>query len=147
VAPWSGLAGDNIICVFVDSKGHRLFGTDKGLTSHSKFDAKEGWNETFTGKLPDRYVSSIAEDKEGNIWVGTHGGVVCFRNGSSESVAKWTVAEGLPSGIINDIFIDRDGHLWIGTDIGASHFDGSKFENFRTSDYATNFTDIDKFVK
>jgi ligand-binding sensor domain-containing protein len=147
VAPWSGLAGDNITCVFVDSKGHQWFGTDKGLTSHSKFDAKEGWNETFTEKLPDKYVSAIAEDNSGNIWVGTHGGLVRLGNGSSQAVTSWTVTNGLPSGIINSIFIDKDGSLWIGTDMGASHFNGSVFENIRTSEFAKSFNDFSQFVK
>ncbi len=147
VAPWSGLAGDNITCVLVDSKGHQWFGTDKGLTSHSKFDAKEGWDESFTSKLPDKYVSAIAEDHSGDIWVGTHGGLVRFGTGSSLAVTRWTEADGLPSGLINDIFIDKDGSLWIGTDQGASHFNGTRFENIRTSDFAKNFTDFNQFIK
>jgi ligand-binding sensor domain-containing protein len=146
VAPWSGLAGDNITCVFVDSKGHQWFGTDKGLTLHTKFDAKEGWDESFTNKLPDRYVSAIAEDNSGNIWVGTHGGLVRLSTGSP-SVSTWMVADGLPSEVINDILVDKDGSLWIGTDLGASHFNGSVFENIRTSDFARNFLDFNRFVK
>jgi ligand-binding sensor domain-containing protein len=147
VAPWSGLAGDNITSVFVDSKGHQWFGTDKGLTSHSKIDAKEGWDESFTGKLPDKYVSAIAEDDSGNIWIGTHGGLVRFTSGSGQNVSIWTVADGLPSGIINDIFVAKDGSLWIGTDMGASHYNNSRFENIRTSDFAKNFSDFSQFVK
>ena len=146
VAPWSALAGDNITCVFVDSKGHQWFGTEKGLSSHSKFDAKEGWDDSFTEKLPDQYVSAIAEDKAGNIWVGTHGGLVRVRPDNSEP-DKWSVGDGLASGIINDIFVDKDGSLWIGTDMGAAHFNGSGFSNIRTSDFAKNFIDYSQFVK
>jgi ligand-binding sensor domain-containing protein len=146
VAPWSGLAGDNITCVFVDSKGYRWYGTDKGLSNHIKPEAKEGWDQTFTDKLPDKYVSSIAEDNSGNIWVGTHGGLVRFSNGW-QTVTKWTVADGLPSSFINSICIDKGGSVWIGTDMGASHFNGSRFENFRTSGFARDFVDLSKLAK
>jgi len=146
MAPWSALAGDNITCVFIDSKGHQWFGSDKGLSCHSKFDAKEGWDESYTEKLPDKYVTALAEDKAGNIWVGTHGGLVRFGKGQPE-VSIWTVADGLPSAIINDLFIDKDGSLWIGTNLGAAHFNGSGFSNFRTSDFAKDFPKFKRFVK
>jgi ligand-binding sensor domain-containing protein len=146
VAPWSALAGDNITCVFIDSKGHQWFGSDKGLSCHSKFDAKEGWNDSYTEKLPDQYVTAVTEDKAGNIWVGTHGGLVRFSS-SQSGVAIWKTASGLPSDRINSIYIDKDGFLWIGTDLGASRFDGSVFSNIRTSDFAKNFLRFKRLVK
>ena len=146
VAPWSALAGDNITCVFIDSKGHQWFGTDKGLSCHSKFDAKEGWDDSYSEKLPDQYVTTITEDKAGNIWVGTHGGLVRFGNGQP-AASIWTVADGLPSAIINDIFPDKDGSLWIGTDLGAAHFNGSGFSCIRTSDFTRDFPKFNRFAK
>ncbi len=146
VPPWSALAGNNITCVFIDSKGHQWFGSDKGLSCHSKFDAKEGWDDLYTEKLPDQYVTVITEDKSGNIWVGTHGGLVRFSSGQS-AVSTWTIADGLPSAIINDIFIDKDGSLWIATDLGAAHFNGSGFSGIKTSDYAKDFLKFKRFVK
>ncbi len=146
VAPWSALAGDNITCIFVDSKRHQWFGTDKGLSRHSKFDAKEGWDDSYTEKLPDQHVTAIAEDKTGKIWVGTQGGLVKFGTKLSDAT-KWTTVDGLPSNRINNIFIDKDGSLWIATDLGASHFDGSRFLNIRTSDYAKNYFKFKQLVK
>ena len=146
VAPWSALAGDNITCVFIDSKGHQWFGTDKGLSCHSKFDAKEGWDDSYSEKLPDQRVTAIAEDKAGCIWVGTQGGLVKFGI-NQPGVAKWTTGDGLPSNRINSIFIDKDGSLWVATDLGASHFDGSMFSNIRTSDFAKNFLRLKRFIK
>ena len=146
VAPWSALAGDNITSVFIDSKGHQWFGTDKGLSCHSKFDAKEGWDDSYTEKLPDKHVTAIAEDNAGNIWVGTHGGIVRFGT-DRMAVSRWTIADGLPSDRINSIFMDKDGSQWIGTDMGVAHFDGSGFTNIRTSDFAKNFCNFKRFVK
>jgi ligand-binding sensor domain-containing protein len=60
---------------------------------------------------------------------------------------KWTTVDGLPSNRINNIFIDKDGSLWIATDLGASHFDGSRFLNIRTSDYAKNYFKFKQLVK
>ena len=104
------------------------------------------WNDSYTEKLPDKYVTSIAEDKAGNLWVGTHGGLARFSPSQSD-VAIWKTASGLPSDRINSIYIDKDGSLWIGTDLGASHFDGSVFSNIRTSDFAKNFLRFKRLVK
>ena len=146
LAPWSALAGDNITCVFIDSKGHQWFGTDKGLSCHTKFDAKEGWDDSYTERLPDQHVTALAEDNAGNIWVGTHGGLVKFGT-SRPGTSIWKTADGLPSDRINCIFTDKDGSQWIGTDMGAVHLNGSSFTNIRTSDFAKNFINFKRFVK
>jgi ligand-binding sensor domain-containing protein len=147
MAPWSALPGNDITCIFVDSKGYRWFGSDYGLSRHSGPEAKEGWDESYAKYLPDPRVSSIAEDRNGNIWIGTFGGLVRFTRGEKGNLSVWTVEKGLPSNTILDIFITQQGSLWIGTDRGAACFDGSGFSVLKTSDQAKAFPEFREFIK
>ena len=56
-------------------------------------------------------VESLFEDKEGNLWLTTSGGVDCFRN---ISVVSFTVHEGLSADAVGSILAARDGTVWIG---------------------------------
>lgn len=138
VNPWSALTGNNITCIFIDSKGYQWYGTDKGISRHSKMDAKEGWDFSLTDQLPNQYITCISEDNYGNIWIGTRGGLVKLSPYLSVA-ATFTESNGLPSCSINDIFIEKDGSIWVGTDLGAAQFKGSSISNIRTSEYTKNF--------
>jgi len=57
-------------------------------------------------------VESYFEDREGNLWLTTSGGVDCFR---SIPVVTFSVHEGLGAGdAVKSIFAARDGTVWIG---------------------------------
>jgi signal transduction histidine kinase/ligand-binding sensor domain-containing protein len=56
-------------------------------------------------------VESFFEDREGNLWLTTVGGVDCFRN---IPVVTFSVHEGLGAGDAASIFAARDGTVWIG---------------------------------
>jgi ligand-binding sensor domain-containing protein len=56
-------------------------------------------------------VESLFEDKEGNMWLTTSGGVDCFRN---TPVVSFSLHEGLSADAVGSIFAARDGTVWIG---------------------------------
>jgi PAS domain S-box-containing protein len=57
-------------------------------------------------------VESLLEDREGNLWLATAGGVDCFRN---IPVVSFSVGEGLGAGdAVGSILAARDGTVWIG---------------------------------
>jgi PAS domain S-box-containing protein len=57
-------------------------------------------------------VESFFEDREGNLWLTTAGGVDCFRN---LPVVSFSVHEGLGAGdAVGSILAARDGTVWIG---------------------------------
>jgi signal transduction histidine kinase/ligand-binding sensor domain-containing protein len=56
-------------------------------------------------------IESVFEDREGNLWLTTAGGVDCFRN---IPVVSFSVHEGLSEGEVQSIFAARDGTVWIG---------------------------------
>jgi ligand-binding sensor domain-containing protein len=66
---------------------------------------------TSADGLSSDTVESLLEDKEGNLWLTTSGGVDCFR---SIPVVSFSVHEGLSADNVMSIFAARDGTVWIG---------------------------------
>jgi PAS domain S-box-containing protein len=65
-----------------------------------------------TDGLSSDTVESFFEDREGNLWVTTAGGIDCFRN---IPVVSFSVHEGLGAGdAVGSIFAAGDGTVWIG---------------------------------
>ncbi|MFN5693136.1 MAG: two-component regulator propeller domain-containing protein, partial [Bacteroidota bacterium] len=63
------------------------------------------------------YISSVLEDKRGNLWFGVAESGVCKYDG--KSFTSYTIKEGLTSNIVKCLFEDTNGNIWIGTDGGA----------------------------
>jgi signal transduction histidine kinase/ligand-binding sensor domain-containing protein len=57
-------------------------------------------------------VESILEDREGNIWVATNGGLDRFRD---FAVPTLSVNQGLSNASITSVLAARDGDVWLGT--------------------------------
>ena len=76
------------------------------------------------GSLAGNYVSAIAEDKAGTVWIGTNGGLSALRPNAPGFLNYGTnsAAGNLSSNIINSIAVDGD-ILWLGTDEGLDLLD------------------------
>jgi ligand-binding sensor domain-containing protein len=67
--------------------------------------------------LPDEHTRALAEDADGNLWVGTEaGGLVRLRNGDA---AVYGLAEGLVHDVTWAVTEGRDGSIWVATDGGG----------------------------
>ena len=84
---------------------------------------------TETDGLSNEIVLSLLEDKEGNIWVGTDGGLDRFRE---YKVTRISRREGISSSGVNSVFASREGDgVWIGTVNGLDRVDGGKDGHLR----------------
>jgi ligand-binding sensor domain-containing protein len=85
---------------------------------------------TGTGPHSDTSVSisSILEDKHGNIWVATMGEGVYRYDGIA--FKNFTVKDSLLTNVIYSILEDKDGNIWFGTTDGATRYNGKSFTNF-----------------
>jgi ligand-binding sensor domain-containing protein/signal transduction histidine kinase/CheY-like chemotaxis protein len=97
-------------------RGHwKTFSVADGLVSHT--------------------VYAILQDREGNIWFGTEGGVSRY---DGRSFTSFTEKDGLAHHWVNAIVEDREGNLWFGTGWrgkgGVSRYDGRGFKTFTTED-------------
>ena len=80
------------------------------------------------GLIDDR-VTDLIEDRHGNLWIATLGGLCRFDGSTFQT---FTTDDGLPSNRIRCVFEDRQGHLWLGTDRGVTHYDGQLFQTINS---------------
>jgi ligand-binding sensor domain-containing protein len=93
---------------------------DAALTNLQYLDVDQGMSSS--------YVRPILEDKSGNLWFGTWGGVSKY---DGESFVHFTEAAGLSDNRVSSILEDKSGILWFGTwGGGVSKYDGESFVHF-----------------
>jgi len=100
-----------ISALYQGHDGRLWVGTQGGLAC---------WNEnewqTFTTNngLSANIIRAIADDANGDVWVGTeHGGLNLLHGGKVTSFQ--TKATDFPSDNISCLYLDKDGVLWVGT--------------------------------
>ena len=79
--------------------------------------------------LIDDKVTDLLEDRHGNLWVATLGGLCRFDGSTFQT---FTPEDGLSSSRIRCLFEDSRGHLWLGTDGGVVHYDGQLFQTIKS---------------
>ncbi len=94
---WTYTADENHGLVYIDGTGNSTFYTT-GNTG---------------GKLPNDYVQALEVDKEGNVWIGSFGGLTKY-NPTDDTWTTWTKDDGLPALSVNTIVLDDKGGVWIG---------------------------------
>ena len=91
-------------------------------------------NPTDPASLPHNDVSCIVEDRGGNLWVGTAGGLAMLDVGRKRMVV-YRHQQGNPGSLINDdvgpIYEDRSGTIWICTRGGLSALVPDERRRFR----------------
>jgi len=100
-------ADQGITVLRSDSAGALWIGTWDGLIKYA--DGKQTLYTNAQG-LSDNAIASLAEDRDGNLWIGSVGGGVCKL--SSEMLVSYTRAEGLPNQDVRKVFEDRQGHIF-----------------------------------
>ena len=78
---------------------------------------------------------SLAEDRDGNVWIGTTEGLNRLRDGT---FTVYNRGAGLVSNDVRSIVESRDGALWVGTTGGLSCFRNGTFTNYTTRDGLSN---------
>jgi len=87
--------------------------------------------------LNSNEVSSLCQDRNGNLWIGAWWGGVSKYDG--RSLTNYSNAQGLSSDIVNSIFEDRSGSIWICTiNAGVNKFDGRNITHYSTKEGLSN---------
>lgn len=85
-----------------------------GTVQHGLIHVHDGKTDVFTQTdgLSGDIVLSLLEDREGDVWVATTGGLDRFR---ALSVTTLSVKQGLSSDATQSVLAAKDGSIWIGT--------------------------------
>ncbi len=120
-----------IVAAFEDSKGNLWFGTvGDGVIRYSPLLSNVPGERltyfTTEDGLADMVSSSIVEDKQGHIWIGSHDGATRY---DGTTFMAFKTEQGLHGpGCV--LLVDRNGTLWAGTNDGAFQYDGKQFQPF-----------------
>lgn len=99
-----------ILSLVVAGSGNTWIGTNgEGLYSYTPKDRKFQAFGTAQG-LSNLFVTVVAEDGAGELWVGTRSGLFRFRRGQFQ---PYDDGDGLDRRIISDIYPAPDGVVWI----------------------------------
>lgn len=81
----NGLTSSHINCIHKDKRGFMWFGTPSGLYRYDGYNFKSFQCNSLDGSsLPDSYIKSIQETKDGSLWIETSAGY-CVYSPKSES--------------------------------------------------------------
>ncbi len=83
-----------------------------------------------TNSLINDYILALAEDKNGNIWIGNNSGL-CRLNPQTEEFKRFSVANGFPDDLIMGILANETDQIWV------SHKKGITCININSNTYKT----------
>jgi hypothetical protein len=145
----SGPLGERVFHITVNPKdGDVWIATNCGLSRYSE--SKDSWTYyTRADGLPSDQASSIAFDKDGNIYVAMQCDGIAMAD-SADDYKTWRqvigpdqlpttpTGEGLPTNLINDILVAKDGTIYAATDEGLawSKNKGTSWQFVRGADWA-----------
>lgn len=105
----------NVSAIYQDRKGRLWIGAQSGLAVWDE----QSWKGYSTRDgLTANTVQALADDPDGNVWIGTEGGGLNrWRDGQFTAFRK--SLDGLPSDNVSSLFVDQQGVLWVGTEGGG----------------------------
>jgi ligand-binding sensor domain-containing protein len=98
--------------------------------------AAAGWHRPFAVMgpaqgLPSGAITSLTQDADGFLWVGTENGLLRYEGGQCR---RWTREDGLPSDFVHRVLPVRGGGVWVATLRGLvrlreGHIEPARFGN------------------
>ena len=115
--------------ILEDKKRNIWFGSQAGLC---KYDGKQFTSYTQKNGLPQSTtVRSLAEDHNGNLWIGFGGGGFCKFDGKVFKYFEDKINS--PASSVQDIMEDSHGNMWFANSEGGIYkYDGKYITHFTT---------------
>ena len=119
-----GLSETVVTCMLKDHRGFMWFGTQHGLNKYDGYEFTVYYhNDSIAGSLPGDYIRCLAEDGNGDLWIGTDRAGLCRYDRRADRFERipFDTASPVPlKGVsVLDINALDDGSLMIGADFGV----------------------------
>jgi ligand-binding sensor domain-containing protein len=88
--------------------------------------------------LNPNYITGVAQELQGRIWIGTHEGVRIIEEVSPAKAVSITTKDGLRNNVTTCIYTDRKGNVWIGTSDGLARWNNGKITNYTVNNGLLN---------
>jgi ligand-binding sensor domain-containing protein len=88
-------------------------------------------NQALSLPPGENVVYCMYEDRDGELWFGTHGGLLLLKDGKFKTLKK---INGLKSKTVFSITDDRNLGIWISNNFGVQYFSYSQLQNFKNSE-------------
>ncbi|MBV1777289.1 response regulator [Burkholderiaceae bacterium DAT-1] len=117
VSKANGFQSDILSCIFQDNRHFIYLCGDKGL---SRFDGKQFLSIPIGQKSEPLWVNSVAQDRDGLLWIGTNNGLFTYHPQTRQSTRfeldknQFTVTQ---------IRVSSDNALWIASSSGLAKID------------------------
>ena len=135
-----GSAGKNITAIYQDHRGRfwvgtRAAGLNRFYPRNHMFVTYQN-NPDNPNSISYSHVTTITEDKNGILWVGTRSGLNRFEPDTIQFdrfLHSENNASSIADNIINALYVDSTGNLWIGTASGLDRLStrGGGFIHYR----------------
>lgn len=122
-----GLPQNSAYALCQTRDGYIWIGTAEGL---ARYDGARFYvfNTSNTPELAHNWISSLLEDSDGRLWIGTFGGGVSrFYQGTFSTIND---KNGLPSSTVRTILQDTDGAMWFGSNGGLTRLQNKTFTTY-----------------
>ena len=138
------LNSKNIRKVIVDHQDNLWIGTRSGLYKIEKPDSETPKitsyssiiNNTKESRIRGNLSTTITEDNQNNIWIGTDGDGLCKLNPINQEFKWFDTSENFIHQSVKSIIQTEEGEIWVAGNNGISKFDSVKneFINYNTQD-------------
>ena len=126
-----GLSMNNVRDVFKDSRGFMWFSTQAGINRYDGYEFKVyKYDPEDTASVSgNNFSSNITEDRQGNLWIGTHAQGLNRYNPATDKFTRFPFDPNDPGSIsckwVSATYMDYNDVIWIGTYNGLNRFDNN----------------------
>ena len=117
-----------IRALLVDRRGALWIGTS-GNGLERRYQNRNEFFEKTNGLVND-FVTALAEDQEGSIWVGTRDGLNQF---TDIKFPTFSTVEGMADKEVHSVCASQKGGVWVTTETGLAYFDGTNATDYSAS--------------
>jgi ligand-binding sensor domain-containing protein/signal transduction histidine kinase len=125
---FSNLADPSSRAIMLERQKPRVWvGTPRAL--NVAYRRQSFWRYTTENGLAGTNILALAEDAQGDVWVGTDQGMTQFKG---ETLVNYSIKDGLPHNTVTALYEDAENSLWIATEGGLCRRRHGLFTSYTT---------------